>query len=144
MPVSPYEFCWPAPGPGLYVQSLVHSEYGTGDAAFGLTNGSVKGLRISGLVGNTAVYTRAANACELASKTPLGHYRPLRRSSGTISELVVPTATAAAPTAPSFRNDRRGRCVTRVGSFGSLCSLSSNDVSFMDSSLSIGLVCLST
>src|SRR4051794_38983392 len=49
----PSELCWPRPGPGGFFQE-VYTLLATGANAFGTGSGSLKGDRISGLVGNSS------------------------------------------------------------------------------------------
>jgi hypothetical protein len=50
----------------------------------------------------------SAKAIEAASNTPSPDINPFRRNSGTIIDAPVPAATAAAHTAPIFKNVLRG------------------------------------
>src|SRR3954453_21989246 len=85
----PSEFCWPAPGPGGLAQ-LFQTLGSTGLAALGIGSGALKGLRISGLVGKTSVYTESAKAIDVAPKTPSLSSRPLWARLGSSASLPAP------------------------------------------------------
>src|SRR5215218_4046999 len=102
----PSEFCWPTPGPGGLAHE-VNSDFGVGLIALGIGSSSLNGERISGLVGNSSVYSESANAIEVAPKTPSGEFKPLRARAGSSTRRPAPRPNAAAPAALNRRTLRR-------------------------------------
>src|SRR3954447_21218367 len=98
------EFCCALRGGSA---QFFHSLAGTGFAACGIGSASLKGLRISGLVGKTSVYTESAKAIDVAPNTPSLSSRPLWARLGSSTSLPAPRPKAAAPTAPARRTFRR-------------------------------------